>query len=298
MVRRTVALSLGLAFTAVLPLVGQSAVPVHSAAAQPKIIVIPFTKAGEDIRTVLDADFNRQVAVAKLKNAFDARHLATIDFQGALAAMKRDAAAGAESERDFLDRLLENNKADIYVIVNYRATVENGLTSVAVIMDSYLTANGASLSTETAHSRRNQESDVSRHIEQAIDHLGPAFLDGVQAKFDEFEEAGVPLAMTMRIGAGATVDFNTKPKAGGGTKSIADLMEDWADANAVNHGYNIGTSTKNLLQFTDIRIPIREPNGSPVSPRRFGSRVTSYLESVGVNATASMNNGAIYVDIR
>ncbi|HEY4133122.1 MAG TPA: DUF6175 family protein, partial [Gemmatimonadaceae bacterium] len=146
MVRRTVALSLGLAFTAVLPLGGQSAAPVHSAAAQPKIIVIPFTKAGEDIRTVLDGDFNRQVAVAKLKNAFDARHLSTIDFQGAVAAMKRDAAAGAESERDFLDRLLENNKADVYVIVNYRATVETGLTSVAVIMDSYLTANGASLS--------------------------------------------------------------------------------------------------------------------------------------------------------
>lgn len=53
---------------------------------QPKIIVIPFTKEKEDIRTVLETNVNRRIAITKVKEAFDNRGFTTVDFIGKLKA--------------------------------------------------------------------------------------------------------------------------------------------------------------------------------------------------------------------
>ena len=48
--------------------------------ARPKIMVIPYTTQGEDIRTVLENDVNKRIALTKIKEAFDQRGYTTVDF--------------------------------------------------------------------------------------------------------------------------------------------------------------------------------------------------------------------------
>ena len=50
---------------------------------QPKIMVIPYTKEGEDIRTILEADVNKRIAITKIKESFDSRGFTTVDFVAA-----------------------------------------------------------------------------------------------------------------------------------------------------------------------------------------------------------------------
>ena len=64
-----------------LPTIAQNVV-------QPKIMVIPYTKEGEDIRTVLEADENKRIVLTKIKEAFDERGVTTIDFIAKLKAME------------------------------------------------------------------------------------------------------------------------------------------------------------------------------------------------------------------
>ena len=45
---------------------------------QPKVMVIPFTKEGQDIRTILEADINKRVALTKVKEKFDLRGFTTV----------------------------------------------------------------------------------------------------------------------------------------------------------------------------------------------------------------------------
>lgn len=47
---------------------------------QPKIMVIPYTKEGEDIRTILESDVNKRIVLTKIKEAFDSRGFTTVDF--------------------------------------------------------------------------------------------------------------------------------------------------------------------------------------------------------------------------
>ena len=47
---------------------------------QPKIMVIPYTTEGENIRTVLESDPNKRVILTKIKEGFDNRGVSTVDF--------------------------------------------------------------------------------------------------------------------------------------------------------------------------------------------------------------------------
>ena len=46
--------------------------------AQPKIMVIPYTTQGEDIRTILENDVNKRIALTKIKEAFDQSNYSAI----------------------------------------------------------------------------------------------------------------------------------------------------------------------------------------------------------------------------
>ena len=54
---------------------------------QPKIMVIPYTKKGEDIRSILEQDVNKRITLAKIKEAFDSRGFTTVDFTARLKAV-------------------------------------------------------------------------------------------------------------------------------------------------------------------------------------------------------------------
>ena len=61
-----------LLFTVLFSFIGFFAVKAQEVeTVQPKIMVIPFTKAGEDIRTILENDVNKRITLAKIKEAFD-----------------------------------------------------------------------------------------------------------------------------------------------------------------------------------------------------------------------------------
>ena len=55
---------------------------------QPKIMVIPYVKEGEDLRTILEDDVNKRIALTKIKEAFDSRGFTTVDFVAKLKSAK------------------------------------------------------------------------------------------------------------------------------------------------------------------------------------------------------------------
>ena len=64
-------------FFAIMMVHAQDAVTSQVATVQPKIMVIPYTKEGEDIRTILEDDVNKRIILTKIKEAFDSRSFTT-----------------------------------------------------------------------------------------------------------------------------------------------------------------------------------------------------------------------------
>lgn len=82
---------------------------------QPKIMVIPYTKEGEDIRTVLEKDANKRIVLTKIKEAFDERGVSTIDFVAKLKAIESGEIFNMENKGDIKSQIIDMSGADIYV---------------------------------------------------------------------------------------------------------------------------------------------------------------------------------------
>jgi len=82
---------------------------------QPKIMVIPYTKEGEDIRTILEEDVSRRIAVTKIKEAFDARGFTTVDFTAKLKAAKDNNVFTSDNQTDLKAQIIQMSGADVYV---------------------------------------------------------------------------------------------------------------------------------------------------------------------------------------
>ena len=66
----------------------------------PRIMVIPFTKDGEDLRTVLDENINSRIAITKIKEGFDTRGFTTVDFVGKLKIAKDNQVFSLDNQTD------------------------------------------------------------------------------------------------------------------------------------------------------------------------------------------------------
>ncbi len=84
-------------------------------AAHPKIMVIPYTLQGEDLRTVLENDVNKRIALTKIKESFDQKGYTTVDFLAKLKALSKATALGNSQQQDVKTMIIQQSGADVYV---------------------------------------------------------------------------------------------------------------------------------------------------------------------------------------
>jgi hypothetical protein len=266
---------------------------------QPRIIVVPYTKADEDIRTVLDADVNRRVAVIKIQEAFDRRGFSAGDFVGVLRAILMRQGANTMAQTDLRTQIFEQSRADIYVEVEVNLEQSGSLHSVAALMRGYLTANGLSLGNQIARSPKQQlGTEASRLVESATraENVNP-LLDVMQEKFDEYNQNGVPIALDITMREGAQMGPGTDVP--GKNATVAELIEEWLETHAWKSIYNLTSVTDSRMTLDEVRIPMLDPESCRnYSPLRFGRELVNYLRTINVRATTALNAGSLFIEIR
>ena len=66
---------------------------------QPKIMVVPYVKDGEDIRQIIENDANIRLVLSKIREAFDNRGFTTVDFEAKLKTVNRKIGRASCRER-------------------------------------------------------------------------------------------------------------------------------------------------------------------------------------------------------
>ena len=119
---------------------------------QPKIMVVPFVKDGEDIRTVLEEDADKRIVLTNVKEAFDSRGFTTIDFLGKLKAGSVQSGMSEEQQSDLKSMIIAASGADIYVDTEMIINRSASGNSVKVIITAYDISTGGSLSNKVGDS--------------------------------------------------------------------------------------------------------------------------------------------------
>lgn len=262
---------------------------------QPKIMVIPFTKDGEDIRTVLDQDVNRRIAITKVKEGFDSKGYTTVDFVGKLKAARDNQAFTSDNQSDIKSKIIEMSGCDIYVVTEVDHKSDNSGSTVNVILSAYEVSTGNSLSNKVGNSGKFFTDDIGRLTTKAVEKCIDGFTQGMNDKFLEIEKKGYSVLVDISFAESASLNF-TSP-VGNEKMALSDALEDWFSKNSVNNNYHIQGTTNLKMIVDDVKIPLRDKNGNKYTSNKYALEFMNFLRSIGLQPSREVKGNSIYITL-
>ncbi len=261
-----------------------------------KIMVVPYNKSNEDIRTVLDENPYIRSAVSKVKESFDQRGWSTVDFVANLRAAESNAAFTMDRQSNFKSDLITGSGADIYVQVDTHVSTDDSGTSINVVLTAFETHTGASFSNKTGSSGKFKTTDYEKLIDRAFDQISEEFLNNLLVKTDEIREIGRAIILHFNLDEGAEIDFDAELDNG---EFLNEAIEDWVGLNAYKGRANLSGIVENKMVFDEVRIPLfDQETGRPYNPNRFANEVIRFLRSKNITATRNVKGQNLFVTIK
>jgi hypothetical protein len=266
-------------------------------AIQPKIMVIPFTKEGEDIRTILDADVNKRIAITKIKEAFDSRGFTTVDFTAKLKAAKDNNAFNSDNQTDIKTQIIQMSGADIYIQAEINVQSGQSGTSVTLILTGYEASTGNSLSNKIGDSGKYYTNDIGKLASKAVESVGEDFLNVMQIKFTEIVNNGK--SVIIDISFSTETDKTMSSEIGTSGLPLSDQLEEWMEKNAYKNNYHIQGTTDLQMIFDDVRIPLKDQTtGNNYNPNKFALEIFKFMKSIGLDVKKDIKLSTIYITIK
>lgn len=263
---------------------------------QPKIMVVPFVKEGEDIRNVLENDVNKRIVLTKIKEAFDSRGFTTVDFLGRLKALSKANGLAMDNQSDLKTMIIQQSGADIYVDAEIDVVLSGSGNGVKVIMTAYDTSTGNSLANKVGDSGKFYTDDIGRLASKAVEGQADAFLNVMQTKFNDIVTNGRSINVT--IGFAQTSQYSMSSEVGANGFALSDEIEMWMSENAYKGNYHIQGTTEKQMIFDDVRIPLKDDNGNNYSINKFGLKFMMFARKMGLQIGRDISNNTLIITIK
>lgn len=269
----------------------------QSGTVQPKIMVIPYVKQGEDLRVVLEDDVNKRIALTKIKEAFDNRGFTTVDFIAKLKATSNDAIFTSDNQNDLKAMLIQQSGADIYVEAEIDVILSSSGNSVKIIVTGYECSTGNSLSNKVGESGKFYTDDIGKLASKAIESCAEDFLNTMQMKFTDIVNNGKSIIVNFSFAPESILRMSSEVGSQG--LQLSDELELWMEENAFKNNYHIQGTTDTQMIFDDVRIPLKDPtNGNNYNPNKFGLEIFKFMKTLGVQIQRDIKGNTIYITIK
>ena len=286
----------------------------QTATVQPKIMVIPYTKQGEDISQVIENDVNKRIVLAKIREAFDSRGFTTVDFAAKLKSLSRTSGLSQDSQSDLKSMIIQQSGADIYVEAEMDIVLSSTGNSVKTILTAYDISTGGSLSNKVGESGKFYTDDIGKLGAKAVEKVADEFLDIGECKGKERSicrrnhKALVSVEFTdiVNNGRSINVDFSFEQTStismsteiGNEGLTLSDQLELWMSEHAYKNNYHIQGTTDKRMIFDDVRIPLKDNNGNNYNINKFGLEFLKFARSLGLQITRSTANNTLVITFK
>ncbi len=267
---------------------------------QPKIMVIPYVKEGEDLRTILEADVNKRICITKIKESFDNRGFTTVDFVAKLKAAKDNNVFTSNNQTDIKSQIIQMSGADVYVQAEVNVDKGQNGTEVRLILTAYESSTGNSLSNKVGNSGRWFSDDIAKMATKAVDQISEDFLNVMQTKFTDIVNNGKSIIIDVSIDPSSS--YNLSSEMGPDGLPLSDLLEIWMEESSYKNNYHIQGTTDLKMIFDDVKIPlIDQSTGKNYQPNRFALEIWKFLKSPKVGLTnvgKEIKGNTVYITIK
>lgn len=266
----------------------------QSVTVQPKIMVVPYTKEGQDIREFIEGDPNIRIVLSKIKEAFDNRGYTTVDFETKLKAQNTNNAMAGGAQKDIKTMIIQGSGADIYVEVEYQVEKSAGGTSVKALMKACDVSTGAALASKDAFSGKFYTEDIGRLAGVAVEKVADDFLNVIQTKFDDIVVNGRSIIVDFTVDGASTITLQQEING----EELADLLTDWIAEHAYQNNYHIQGTTELEMIFDDVRIPLKDNSGRNYNIQQFDRELRQYLRSLNLKVAHSTKNNTLIITFK
>lgn len=264
---------------------------------QPKIIVVPYVKQGQDLRSTIENDFNKRAAISMIKEAFLERGYETTDFIAKFRADQTTEQMTREAQESLKERIIANSGADILVTVEYnQASVSRG-NKVDLILSAQDTYSGSNMAEKSPSSPAFATEDypklISKALEDAEDGLEP-FLVLLNEAFGRIVENGADIKLVIQLDEDC--EFKFTDDIDDDFNTLASVIEDWGKEHAYKGYARPGGTSPTGFSFDPIRLPLRGEDGSNISVESYLVRpMRKYLkENFNVKTRAGSRVGGVF----
>ncbi|QHI38572.1 hypothetical protein IMCC3317_39660 [Kordia antarctica] len=245
---------------------------------QPTIMIIPWVKDGQDIRTILEDDFNKRIAIAKVKEAFDDRGFTTYDFTQKLKQAMNEMALKSDEKTDLKAEIIRLSGADIIIETEVFVQKSSTGNSVKLILEGKDSYTAQSLSNKIGESGKFYTDDIAKLSKKAVESCIEDFLNTMNDKFSGIIENG--RSIRINIGFIEDSEHNMDSEIGDEGDLLSDLLEEWMDVNAHNNNFHIQGVSENTMVIDDFRIPLKDPKtGRNYRATKLSSKLRKYIKN-------------------
>jgi hypothetical protein len=261
---------------------------------QPKIMVIPYTKESEDLRTLLENDENKRIAVTKIKESFDSRGFTTVDFVAKLKAAEDNKVFTSDNQTDIKSQIIDISGADVYVQAEVIIEKSNTGNSVKVILTAYEASTGNSLANKVGESGKFYTEDFNKLTSKAVENCVEDFLNVMQSKFTDMLNNGKSVIINLSFDAGSPNKMSSEIGSDG--LPLSDQIESWIGINALKNNYHIQGTTDFKMIFDDVKIPLKDQStGTNYNPNKFALELFKFLKGLGLQPKKDVKGNTIYI---
>ena len=290
-------LSLLIVLFSIISVRAQETVAPQVTTVQPKIMVIPYTKQGEDIRTILEDDVNKRIILTKIKEAFDSRGFTTVDFMAKLKTVNTNNVFMADNKTDLKTQIVQQSGADIYVEAEMNVLLSGSGNAVKIILTAYEISTGNSLANKVGESNKFYTDDIGKLATKAIESCAEDFLNTMQMKFTDIVENGKSIQVNFGFDMGSA--YTMSSEVGSNGLLLSDEIELWMEEAAYKNNYHIQGTTDSQMIFDDVRIPLKDPvNGRNYNPNKFAMEIFKFMRSLGLQVSRDIKGNTIYITIK
>lgn len=261
---------------------------------QPKIMVIPFTKSGEEMLESFESNQLQRLVISRVKTGFETRNFPTVDFVSSIKMINNDNVMEIENQTSIKQQLIEISSADIYVEVETTINRSSGGNSVTIILSAYDAYTSMTMSNETGVSDKFYTESFEKLALKKVDEMMDNFLNSMKSRFEDIKENGKSIFLNIGIKEGTDKDMDYTIENG---ESLSEKIESWVEKNAFKGIYHIQGVTKTKMIFNEIRIPVKNLEGNNYKTSQFVSSFRKYLASIGIDTERDIQGNRIFISV-
>lgn len=178
-----------------------------------------------------------------------------------------------------LDKLKNKAKADIILQIWWKVTKSENGRAVSFILEALDAYTSKRIASSSGNGLPNQTEILPVLLQQAIVSNIDPFVSQLQAHFDDMQQNGREIKLTVRRWNSWTNNLETEING----NEIRNHIYDWVQKNSVKGRFNEVSSSEDRIDYDQLRIPLYDDRNRSIDARQYAINLQKYLKSPPFN---------------